>query len=229
MRFRAGFRRVNLSTPTEYQLQYSWKTPVEDSPLLNAENMLYRSSHPTKVSTEQAATNGTRDDQSHSSDLGVRGQLNGRQSGHSRSKRKHGLREVERTNAERREIDQMVEELQRGEREVKEIDRDVEEVEKGHGVGGQSLNLRGSSPKSSKKKQRKDHRRSPKKKSGHRKHKEKSLPEFVTEYSVQYKPWPVQPKTDVGKRNGEWELVFVVQRSFLMLIDTESTCTCTYM
>ena len=55
MKFRASFRRVNLYPPTEYQLQYTLKTPVQDSPLLTAENMLYNSSHPTDIPAERSA------------------------------------------------------------------------------------------------------------------------------------------------------------------------------
>lgn len=39
MRFRAGFRRVGQNFPTEYQLQYTWKSPV--SPILRAEDSLH--------------------------------------------------------------------------------------------------------------------------------------------------------------------------------------------
>lgn len=40
MRFRAGFRRVNVPTPTEYKLQYTWKNSVpEQTPILHAEQL----------------------------------------------------------------------------------------------------------------------------------------------------------------------------------------------
>ena len=47
MYFRAGLRRAETMVPTEYQLQYRWKEPVQESPLLNAENMLYHSKNHT--------------------------------------------------------------------------------------------------------------------------------------------------------------------------------------
>ena len=40
LRFRAGFRRTHVPTPTEYNMQYTWKEPVGESPLLAAANML---------------------------------------------------------------------------------------------------------------------------------------------------------------------------------------------
>ncbi len=42
MKFRAGFRRVGVPTPTEYKLQYTWKSPAtpDHTPLLQAENLL---------------------------------------------------------------------------------------------------------------------------------------------------------------------------------------------
>ena len=45
MRFRAGFRRVDVPTPTEYNLQFSWKEPAPDhapgsAPIIIAEETL---------------------------------------------------------------------------------------------------------------------------------------------------------------------------------------------
>ena len=41
MRFRAGFRRVDVPMPTEYNLQYTWKNPVtEETPILHAANLV---------------------------------------------------------------------------------------------------------------------------------------------------------------------------------------------
>lgn len=41
MRFRAGFRRVDVLTPTEYKLQYTWKNLVnEQTPILHAANLV---------------------------------------------------------------------------------------------------------------------------------------------------------------------------------------------
>ena len=40
MMFRAGFRRIDVPTPTEYKLQYTWKNPVpEQTPILYAESL----------------------------------------------------------------------------------------------------------------------------------------------------------------------------------------------
>ena len=47
MKYRAGFRREHSFPPTEYKLQYSWKSPlVEESPLVSAEVKLHSSSCP---------------------------------------------------------------------------------------------------------------------------------------------------------------------------------------
>ena len=53
LRYRAGFRQGDVRTPTEYQLQYTWKTPTFESPLLSAENVLHHSCHPTQIQTER--------------------------------------------------------------------------------------------------------------------------------------------------------------------------------
>jgi hypothetical protein len=64
MKFRAGFRRVGVPTPTEYKLQYTWKSPAtpDHSPLLQAENLLLNG-HQTGPSNyltnqQQPAVNG---------------------------------------------------------------------------------------------------------------------------------------------------------------------------
>ena len=40
MRYKAGYRRVNFNTPTEYMLHYGWKSPfnTDESPLMSAVN-----------------------------------------------------------------------------------------------------------------------------------------------------------------------------------------------
>lgn len=53
LRYRSGFRRADIKTPTVYQLQYTWKTPEFESPLLSAERILHHSSHPTQTQTER--------------------------------------------------------------------------------------------------------------------------------------------------------------------------------
>ncbi len=53
MRYRAGFRRAEPKIPTEYQLQYTWKAPVDGSPLLTAEHALHRhGDHSTKYEVQ---------------------------------------------------------------------------------------------------------------------------------------------------------------------------------
>ena len=49
MKFRAGFRRVDVPTPTEYNLQYTWKTPAnpDHTPILQAENLLNSQTGPS--------------------------------------------------------------------------------------------------------------------------------------------------------------------------------------
>ncbi len=54
MRFRAGFRRSNQTTPTVYQLQYTWKASEDGSPLLNAESALRH--HPEERTREEPPT-----------------------------------------------------------------------------------------------------------------------------------------------------------------------------
>ena len=53
MRYRSGFRRADIKSPTVYQLQYTWKTPDFESPLLSAEKILHHGSHPTQTQTER--------------------------------------------------------------------------------------------------------------------------------------------------------------------------------
>ena len=55
MKFRAGFRRVGVPTPTEYNLQYTWKSPAapDHTPLLQAENLLNSQSSPSNYATNQ--------------------------------------------------------------------------------------------------------------------------------------------------------------------------------
>lgn len=61
MRFRAGFRRIDIPTPTEYNLQYTWKIPAPDhtpqpqshTPLLQAENLLNGQRGPSNYPTNQ--------------------------------------------------------------------------------------------------------------------------------------------------------------------------------
>lgn len=61
MKFRAGFRRVDVPTPTEYNLQYTWKSPAPDhapqpqghTPLLQAENLLNSQTGPSNYASNQ--------------------------------------------------------------------------------------------------------------------------------------------------------------------------------
>ena len=55
MKFQAGFRRVGVPTPTEYKLQYTWKSPAtpDHTPLLQAENLLNSQTGPSNYATNQ--------------------------------------------------------------------------------------------------------------------------------------------------------------------------------
>ena len=63
MRYKAGYRRVQFSMPTEYQLQYGWKSPLvqETTPLIAAAAMKQKAaSNQTHTKTKKDKTSSTK-------------------------------------------------------------------------------------------------------------------------------------------------------------------------
>lgn len=177
MRFRAGFRRVNVATPTEYQLQYCWKTPTNGSPLLSAENVFHREREREK---RRESEQGIGD-----FEATVPGQ-NGRRDSSSRNERprtavlssRQHRTEAMQDRSERNGLEggQRNGEEEGGEGESREIQPPV-----------QPVGTTNPTPQPKKKKKKKTS-----------KHPSLSALRLVSEYQMQFKSWPIAPNPPAG-------------------------------
>ena len=194
MRFRAGFRRNDINpTPTEYNLQYIWKDPAPDhTPLLQAENLLNRQTHPSNYGTGQQQPH----DNGHRQNGGIRddddenirnGEDFEQQESHDNSLQGDAIDGADG--------------LSRlsGQKESAKVPKLQLASDTNSPKGANSKNVH-CSRKATKKKPKSHHYHashhgptSKKRKGGHSK-------AFMSEYKRQYKVWPISPSTSEAKR-----------------------------
>ena len=190
MKFRAGFRRVNVPSSTEYSLQYSWKDQVpEPSPIIRAEQLLnsqhlnQRGGPSNYRHNEETGGDSTKDRETVSK-------------GESFERRKPQV--VSQQNGAGSKHDDVIdgscdlEEHTRGRVEMLQRFRQESHVRSPPKEGG-VRHAHGSGTKVSKRKHKSHHHGN----SGSKK-KHKSGRGFVSEYKREFKAWPIPSSTSVG-------------------------------
>ena len=185
MRYRAGFRRTDIPTLTEYHRQYTWKRfPPEQDPLLHAESLLESQTQASNGSHPQQVPNGdlnedTRNDETTQHGEGFEQHQSQQQNGH--SSQKTG------SNSQQNNIGGS------GDSGLHGHDIYVPGFEQTSSMRsppkGKSKHAHGSSKVSGKKHKRQHHHQCSKKHSGGR------GKGFVSEYKAQFKVWPIPSST----------------------------------
>ena len=190
MKFRAGFRRVNVPSSTEYSLQYSWKDQVpEPSPIIRAEQLL---------NSQHLNQRGGPSNYRHNEETGGHSTKERETVSNGESFERRKPQVVSQQNSAGSKHDDVIdgscdlEEHTRGRGEMVQRLRQESRVKSPPKEGG-VRHAHGSGTKVSKRKHKSHHHSN----SGSKK-KHKSGRGFVSEYKREFKAWPIPSSTSVG-------------------------------